>query len=187
MKNVIARHALRYFALAQAGPVVIVQGAWIILATATWSHAYGADSGVAEAMRTLMRGYAWLGGLDEQGHGNGNTLLAVWGKLSLVFYLIDAALRALRGPAAAPPQRSVWWWGALSGLVTLLGMGFALWPTPDSLLDLAPLLVLFAALSAGAAVWAVFTRRLAERLTAPASGSPPAAPSAPPPGPAPTA
>jgi len=167
MKNVIARHALRYFAAAQAGPVVILQGAWIILATATWSHAYGADSGVAEAMRTLMRGYAWLGGTDEYGHGNGNTLLVVWGKLSLVVYLIDAALRALRGPRPARPRRSVWLWAGLSGLGTIIGMGFALWPTPDSLFDLAPLMILFAALSAGAAAWAVLSRRLVERLSTP--------------------
>lgn len=177
MKNVIARHLVRYLAVAQAGPVVILHGAWLILATATWSHASGADSGAAEAMRTLMRGYAWLGGLDEYGHGNGTTLLAVWGKLSLAVYLLDAALRALRGPASVParPPRSVWWWGALSGLATLLGMGFALWPMPEPLLELAPMLLLFAALSAAAAVWAVFTRRLSERLVMPA-----ASPSTPP-------
>lgn len=180
MKNVIARHALRFFAVAQAGPVVILHGAWIILATATWSHAHGPDSAVAEAMRTLMRGYAWLGGVDDQGHGNGTTLLAVWGKLSLLLYLIDAALRALRGPRPAKPRISVWWWGALSGLATLLGMAFALWPTPDPLLELAPLLLLFSAVSAGAAVWAVFTRRLADRLTAPAAALPPNPSAAPP-------
>lgn len=167
MKNVIARQALRYFGAAQAGPVVILQGAWIILAAGTWSHAYGADSGVGEAMRTLMRGYAWLGGTDEHGRGNGNVLLSVWGKLSLVVYLIDAALRAIRGPRPATPQRSVWWWAGISGLVTLFGMGFALWPTPDSLLELTPLLVLFSVLSAGAAAWAVLTRRLVERWPTP--------------------
>lgn len=167
MKNVIARHALRYFAAAQAGPVVILQGAWLILATATWSHAYGDDSGVAGAMRALMRGYAWLGGTDEYGHGDGYTLLVVWGKLSLVVYLIDSALRALRGPRPARARRSVWFWAALSGLGTIFGMGFALWPTPDSLFDLVPLLILFSVLSAGAAAWAVLSRRLVERLTTP--------------------
>ncbi|MEO6227605.1 MAG: hypothetical protein ABIO61_07085, partial [Thermomonas sp.] len=167
MKNVLARHALRYFAAAQVGPVVILQGVWMILATATWSHAYGADSGVAEAMRALMRGYAWLGGTDEFGRGNGNTLLLVWGKLSLVLYLIDAALRALRGPRPAKPRRSVWWWAGLSGLATLLVMGVALWPTQDSLLALTPLMLLFSALSAGAAAWAVLTRRLVERWPTP--------------------
>lgn len=167
LKNAIARHALRYFAASQAGPVVILQGVWIILATATWSHAYGADSGVAEAMRTLMRSYAWLGGTDGHGGGNGNTLLVVWGKLSLVMYMIEASLRALRGPRPAQPRRSVWLWAGLSGLVTFFVMGFALWPTQDSLLGLTPLMVLFSALSAGAAAWAVLTRRLAERWSPP--------------------
>lgn len=182
MNNVIVRHVLRYFAASQAGPAVILQGVWIILATATWSHAYGADSGVAEAMRTLNRGYAWLGGVDEHGHGDGNTLLSVWAKLSIVFYLIDAALRALRGRRPAQPRRSLWWWAGLSGLATLFSMGFALWPTPDSLLDLTPLMVLFSALSAGAAVWAVFTRRLVERWTTLEIQAPPASPPANPPG-----
>ncbi len=156
--------------------MVILQGAWMILATATWSHAYGADSGVAEAMRTLMRGYGWLGGLDEHGRGNGTTLLTVWGKLSIVFYLIDAALQALRGARPARPKRSVWWWALLSGLVTLAGMTFALWPTPDSLLGVAPVLLLLATLSAGAAAWAVLCRRLAERLTCPTIAAAPIAP-----------
>lgn len=177
MKNFLARHALRYFAAVQAGPVVILQGAWIILATATWSHGQGVDSGVAEAMRAVMRGYAWLGGVDEYGHGDGSRLLAVWGKLSLVYYLFDAAVQALRGPRPTQSRRPVWWWAALSGLVTLLGMGFALWPTPDPLLGLAPLLGLFALLSAGAAAWAVVTRRLAERWT---RTDPPPAPAGPP-------
>ena len=167
MKNVIVRHALRYFAASQAGPVVILQGVWIILATATWSDAYGADSGVAEAMRTLMRGYAWLGGTDEYGRGHGNTLLVVWGKLSLVIYLIEALLRALRGPRPAKPRRSVWWWAGLSGMATILLMGFALWPTEDSLLGLTPLMALFSALSAGAAAWAVLTWRLVDRWSPP--------------------
>lgn len=156
--------------------MVILQGAWMILATATWSHAYGADSGVAEAMRTLMRGYGWLGGLDEHGHGNGNSLLAVWGKLTVVFYLIDATLHALRGKRPAKPKRSLWWWALLSGLLTFFGMAFALWPTPDSLLALSPVLLLLATVSAGAAAWAVLCRRLSERLTPPeiaaATGAP---------------
>lgn len=170
MKNLIVRHALRYFVAAQAGPVVILQGAWIILAVATWSHAYGADSGVAEAMRTLVRGFVWLGGTDEHGRGNGSTLLVVWGRLSLVLYLIDAAVRVLRGNAQAQPRRSLWWWACLSGLVMLFGMGVALWPTPDSLLGLTPLLVLLSLLSAGAAAWAVWIRRLVERSNEKQSG-----------------
>lgn len=167
MKNVLARHALRYFAAAQVGPLVILQGMWIIAATATWSHAYGADSGVGEAMRTVWRAYVWMGGVDEYGHGNENNLLAVWAKLSLVFYLIDAAVRALRGPRPEPRRRSVWLWAGLSGLVTLILMGFALWPTPDYLIDLMPLLLVFSSLSAGAAAWAVLARRLVEYWTTP--------------------
>lgn len=177
MKNVIACHALRFFAAAQVGPVVILQGAWILLAAGTWTHAYGADSGVGEAMRTLMRGYGWLGGMDGQGRGDGNSLLSVWGKLSMVFYLIDAALQALRRPRPAQRRRPVWWWAGLSGMVTLFGMGVALWPTPDSLLSLTFVLVLFSALSAGAAAWAVVIRRLVERWTTPDVEAPPANPS----------
>lgn len=167
MKNVLARHALRYFAAMQVGPLVILQGVWIILATATWSHEYGADSGVGAVMETLMQAYTWLGGVDEDGHGDENSMLAVWAKLSIVFYLIDAALRALRGPRPVQRRRSVWFWGGLSGLVTVFLMCFALWPTPDSLIHLTWLMLLFPTLSAGAAVWAVFTRRLVEDWTMP--------------------
>ena len=165
MKNFFLRQALRYFAAAQAGPVVILNGAWMILASATWSHAYGTDSGVADAMRTLMRGYAWLGGVDADGHGNGATLLVVWGKLSIVYYLVDAAVRAVRGARPEGGARwSVWRWAGLSGLATLIGMGFALWPSEGSLPGALPVLVLLAAVSAAAAAWAVLARRLADHL-----------------------
>ena len=134
-----------------------------------------------------MRGYAWLGGVDEHGRGDGDNLLSVWAKRSLVVYLIDAALRALRGPRPAQPRRSVWWWSGLSGLGTLFGMGLAFWPTDDPLLGLTPLLVLFSALSAGAAAWAVFIRRLVERWTTPEIEARPLAPPTNPPGNSPAA
>jgi hypothetical protein len=151
---------VRYFASTQAFALVVLQGAWMLLAFAAWGQ--GDTGGAGELATAVLRVFVRLGGVDASGHGDANTLFAVWGKLSLGVYALAAAWRWWRGP------RAPWaWWRlvAVSSVVALAGYVFAIWPSSGNQRgDLVLVAVGFAVATAFATAWAVGAARLAERV-----------------------
>ncbi len=148
---------IRYVGTAQAGPVVILHAAWMLLALAAWQDAN------ADFTRPLVRAFVWLGGTDGHGVGNGSAILAVWGKISLVLYLIQALARRMFEPRE--PLR-LWVLTLVSGGVALLGYGLAFLGDEGNGNTVArvSLSLLFAAGAAVMAAWAVLASRFAELL-----------------------
>lgn len=163
LKRGLCTQLIRYIASTQAMPVMVLHGAWVLLALASWSHAIGGEAGAGGIPRAVLRAYAWLGGVDEGGHGDASNLLGVLAKLSLVAYAIGALWQRMFG--ASRPLR--WWLLALgSGVVALAGYGLAMWPSlpagkPGDAAFVIGWLALLAALSMA---WAVLARRGGERL-----------------------
>lgn len=151
---------IRYFAAAQAFPMVFFHAGWILLAVATWGHAAGPDSAVGAVTQGLVRAYSWLGGADAEGHGDEDGLMIVWAKLSLVLYAVEAAWRWLVGERK--PMRLLRVAGISTG-VALVGYVAAFLPTGD--LGEAPLVIVgFSMLAGLAAAWSVGMHRLAAAL-----------------------
>lgn len=126
--QVLAIQLVRYLAAAQSFAMVVFHGGWMLLALATWGHASGPEGDVGDVSRALVRAYAWLGGVDEDGRGGERGLMAVWAKLGLVIYLIEALWYRLSGPR----KPIAWWWITVgSWLVAVLGYVLALMPTGD--------------------------------------------------------
>lgn len=161
--NLIGIQAIRFLAGTQAFGMVIFHGGWILLALATWGLEAGPDSSTATLSRALVRAYAWLGGVDEYGHGDGSLMMVVWAKLSLVVYLIDAAIRRVRGERKPV---SLWRAAAASGAIALCGYLFAFWPTAKSGFENVFPALLFSVLALLATAWAVLAQRLGEILVA---------------------
>ncbi|MEO7251403.1 MAG: hypothetical protein ABIW30_02205 [Arenimonas sp.] len=157
LSRTLLAEAIRYLGLTQAGPAVVLHGAWMLLALATWQDDY------AGLTRPLVRAYRWLGGADDQGAGAEAALLIVWGKLALVLYFLQLIARAVRGPRA-PLRLRVLALG--SGLVALLGysLGFLGDEGNGDRVELLLLAALLATLAAAAVAWAVFAKRAAESL-----------------------
>ena len=156
--DLLAIHAVRYVAASQAFAMVILHGGWILLALATWGHVSGPEGGVGDLSRGVVRAYAWLGGVDEHGHGGERNLMAVWAKLGLVIYAIESLWHRMRGP------RKPMGWGRImlaSWLVALLGYIGALFPTGD-LGEATLMLVVFPILAALATAWSIAAHRLAD-------------------------
>ena len=162
LSRFLAAQVLRYLASTQAFAMVVLHGGWVLLSIAVWSHASGGAGDLAAVGRGLLRAYAWLGGVDENGHGDGARMLAVWGKVSVLVWLLSQAWRSVRGARRPWP---LWRIALVSGLVALAGyLPAMLKGSPGQAGAVVPLAVLFAVLSAGAAAWAVGASRLAERL-----------------------
>lgn len=164
LKQAIFVQVIRYAASTQAVAAVALHAGWMLLALATWQHA-AVDGGAIDAVTSGLTGaYAWLGGVDADGHGDIDNLLAVWGKVSLVVYAVDALLRRVRGERSPMRVSRV---ALSSGAVALLGYGLALWPqfavqgTPA---DVAMFIGVFSVVASLAAAWAMFARRVGERL-----------------------
>jgi len=154
---------VRYLGVTQAGAVVILHGAWMLLALAVFQHASGDPTPGSDVSRALVRAYAWLGGTNADGVGNEAGMLVVWGKISLVLYLLDTVARALFGPRK--PVR-LWVSVLASGVVALLGFGVSFFASEGSAsaTSLGLLALLFGALAAAAMAWAVLARRIAEAV-----------------------
>lgn len=164
LKQAVFVQVIRYAASTQAVAAVALHAGWMLLALATWQHAAVDGSTIDVVTSGLIRAYAWLGGVDADGHGDLDNLLAVWGKVSLVVYALDALLRRVRGER--PPMR-VSRVALSSGAVALLGYGLALWPqsvAQGTLADVAMFIGVFSVVAALAAAWAVFARRMGDRL-----------------------
>lgn len=155
---------IRYLASTQAMAMVVLHGAWMLLALATWNHAAGGEGGTGGIARSLLRAYAWLGGVDADGHGDAGNLVAVFAKLSLVVYAISALWQRLFGEWRPLP----WWLLALgSGVVALFGYAMSIWPSLPADAkpgDAAFVIGLFAVVTALSTAWAVLARRGGEWL-----------------------
>ncbi|MGQ0798858.1 MAG: hypothetical protein ACT4NL_01940 [Pseudomarimonas sp.] len=161
--NYIGIQAIRFLAGTQAFGMVTFHGGWILLALATWGFEAGPDSSTATVSRALVRAYAWLGGVDENGRGDGTLMMVVWAKLSLVVYLIDAAIRGVRGERKPV---ALWRIALASGAIALSGYLIAFWPTAKSGFENVFPAVLFSVLTVLATAWAVLAQRLGEFLVA---------------------
>lgn len=161
LKRAAASHLISYLASTQAFAMVVLHAGWVLLALATWGAAEG-GAGAGSITRPLVRAFVWLGGVDEHGHGDATTIMAVWGQLSLVVYALELLVKKVRGERPPLGLARV---SMISGLVALAGWLFALWPTPDGLGD-AWVALLFAVLTLAATMWALAASRVAELLVA---------------------
>jgi hypothetical protein len=156
--GIVAIQVVRYLAAAQSFAMVVFHGAWILLALATWGHASGPAGAVGDVSRALVRAYGWLGGVDADGRGGERGLMAVWAKLGLVLYVIEALWSRLFGQR----KPMAWWWiVAVSWLVAQLGYVCALIPTGD-LGEATLMLIVFPILAGLATAWSVAAHRLAD-------------------------
>jgi hypothetical protein len=154
--------AIRYLVALQAFGMVVLHAGWMLLAIATWGAAGDAD--VTSLARLLTRAFVWLGGVDASGHGDEGTIFAVWGKISIVVWLLGAAWRALRGPR---PPWSAWKVVVLSGAIALAGYAFAIWPAEDGNLAAgAWVLAGMTIATTVATAWAVASARIGEWVIA---------------------
>ena len=151
---------IRYFAAAQAFPMVFFHAGWILLAVATWGHAAEPGGAVGAVTRGLVRAYGWLGGVDAQGHGDEDGLMVVWARLALVLYAIEAVWRWLFGERKPVRLLRI---AALSTGVALVGYVAAFLPTGD-LAEAALVVIGFSMLAGLATAWSVGMHRLAAAL-----------------------
>jgi hypothetical protein len=156
----IAGEALRYAASTQVTAAVVFHAGWLLLATATWGHASGGEGAIGVTMRTVISAFVWLGGVDDVGHGDVGTIMVVWAKLSLLVYLVAAALRRWRGERRPLRIAHV---ALLSAVIAIAGYTFALWHEPQRGPAIA-LTIGFSALASITTVWAVLVQRMAARV-----------------------
>ncbi|MFP7721744.1 hypothetical protein [Lysobacter sp. A3-1-A15] len=159
---ILAVQAVRYLAATQSFAMVFFHAGWLLLALATWGDASGSDSTIGGVTRVLIRAYAWLGGVDASGHGDGNSLMAVWAKLGLVIYVVEALWHRVAGPAE--PMK-LWHIMGISWLVAQLGYVVAMYPTGD-LGEGAVVIILFPILAGLSTGWSVAAHRLAAAVEA---------------------
>lgn len=158
--DIVAIHAVRYLAASQAFAMVAFHAGWVLLALATWGHASGPDTAVGDMTRALVRAYAWLGGVDESGRGDERSLMAVWAKLGLVIYAIEALWRGVFGQRK---PLALWRIASTSWLVAQLGYIGALVPTGD-LREATLMLIVFPVLAGLSTAWAAAAHRLATHV-----------------------
>lgn len=165
MSTLAAVIAIRWAAASQALPVVVIHGVWMLLAAHTWTEAYPNDHVAGVVVDKAMVFYVWLGGMGPDGHhGDADSLLAAWFKLSLPLYLLAELWRWKRGP-----RPSTRWWLIVfwSAAIALAGYSFALWPalpTVGNAQDAPWFLTMMTIAASLATAWAVVSRRLGERL-----------------------
>lgn len=149
---------VRYIAATQCFAMVFFHAGWILLAVATWAHLGGPDSAIGALTRVFVSAFAWLGGVDSQGQGDGSTLMIVWAKIALAIYLVEALWRRLYG---APRPVGLGRIAVVSWLIAQAGYVVAILPT-GGLAESMIVLVLFPILAAVSTVWAVAMHRLAK-------------------------
>jgi hypothetical protein len=154
----LAIHVTRYLAASQAFAMVFFHAGWMLLAVATWGHLAGPDSEIRTVTHVLMRAYAWLGGLDANGHGDANSMMVVWAKIALAIYALESLWRLKFGKRA--PMK-LWRVAGISWLVAQLGYVFALLPT-GAIGATTVILILFPLLAGVATVWSVAAHRFAD-------------------------
>jgi hypothetical protein len=152
---------IRFFAGTQAFGMVVLHAGWMLLALATWGDANDPDS-AHSITAPIVRAFIWLGGVDNAGHGDANSIMRVWGKLSILVYLIDLAWRRVAGERR---PRSLWKLALVSGAIAFAGWVLALWPTGPAWGE-AWIIVLFAVLTALATGWSILVRRLGDLIIA---------------------
>lgn len=155
--------AIRWVAASQMLAGVAIHGIWMLLAAHTWTEASPSGGTVGVVTDKAMAFYVWLGGMGPDGrHGNIDSLLVAWFKLSLPFYLLGELWRWKRGPR--PPIR---WWVLvlLSSGVALAGYSLTLWPalpTVGNAQDAPWLVGMMTMAAALATAWAIVSHRLGE-------------------------
>lgn len=156
----LAAEALQFAAGTQVFGAVFFHAGWILLTLATWGHASGGEGSIGALTRSLTQGFVWLGGVDDSGHGDLGTIMQVWAKLSLAWYLIDLVLRRWIGQR---PPIALGRIALLSGGIAAAGYTLAMWNEADPS-GFIPITVIFSLLAAITTVWAVLVRRLAGKL-----------------------
>lgn len=122
LRRTVLVEVIRYMGVTQAGPAVILHGAWMLLALAVWQHATAGSTSSADFTRPLLRAFVWLGGTDGHGVGSASNLVVVFGKISVVLYLIEAMVHRAVGPRAPVRLRVV---ALASGCISFLGYGLS--------------------------------------------------------------
>ena len=156
----LVTQAIRYFAAAQAFPMVFFHAGWILLAVATWGHAAGPESAVGAVSQVLVRAYTWMGGVDANGHGDEDGLMVVWAKLALLVYAAEALWRLAFGERKPMRLLRI---AMVSTGVALVGYIAAFLPTGD-LAEAALVVIGFSTLAGLATAWSVGMHRLAAAL-----------------------
>ena len=157
----IAIEAIRFAASTQALVAVVFHAGWMLLALATWGHASGGEGAIGSMTRTLVGADVWLGGVDASGHGDAGSIMVVWGKLSLLAYLLEVALRPWTGRLRPFRLSRI---ALLSGAIAVAGYTLAFWHEPNTVAAIA-LTIGFSTLAAVGTLWAVLVQRMVSRVT----------------------
>ncbi|HLL01170.1 MAG TPA: hypothetical protein VK539_11325 [Myxococcaceae bacterium] len=114
-------HGLGYVASTQRVYAVVGHFGWLMLSIIGLQE--GASGQVGRLMSSrLLDLYAMLGGVNEHGRGGTAELMAVWGKVALIIYLVGLVLSWARGPRRPWGLRRKW---AASTLLAFVGYGVA--------------------------------------------------------------
>jgi len=90
-------HGLGYVASTQRVYAVVGHVGWLMLSIIGLQE--GASGQVGRLLSSrLLDVYAMLGGVNEHGRGGTAELMAVWGKVALIIYLVGLVLSWARGP-----------------------------------------------------------------------------------------
>ena len=162
--RLIAVQLVRFVAATQATMALVLHGAWMLLAIATW-QASDPTGEVAAMTRPLMRAFAWLGGIERGGRGDEGNVAQAMALLAVPFYLL-ASLRRRPAEGPASPLAGLLKWAAVSGAVATAGFARAFWSGGLTGMDLVYLATLMGVLTTGATAWAVAMHRVGEILVA---------------------
>lgn len=84
----IAAEVVRYLAFTQSGMLVGLHFGWIMLVViGSTGMVDGVKDGREEIGAQFFEAVRWLGGMDADGHGDLDSMLALWGKVSLILFL----------------------------------------------------------------------------------------------------
>jgi len=156
----IAIEAIRFVASTQSLVGVVFHAGWMLLALATWGHASGGEGAIGTMTHTLIGAFVWLGGVDADGHGDAGSIMVVWGKLSLVVYLLELALRPWTGRLRPFRLSRI---ALFSGVVAAAGYTLALWHEPDTVAAIS-LTIAFSTLATIGTLWAVIVQRMLSQV-----------------------
>jgi hypothetical protein len=145
----LGAHALGYIASTQQVYAVGGHFGWFMLLVIGLGEG-GAGGSMKEVGRALLNLYALLGGVDASGHGGKAELMEVWGKLSLIHYVVQQLLSRVFG--ARVPWGVMRKWAASTALACAgYGVAFALpsllrgggWGSSNGMLSVIPFFIGF--------------------------------------------
>jgi hypothetical protein len=114
-------HGLGYIAATQQLYAVGGHFGWVMLVIIGLQGG-GTGSMMNEVSRGLLLFYAALGGVDETGRGGTSEMMEVWGKVSLIIYLVEVLFSRVRGARQPWSLKRKW---AASTLLACAGYALA--------------------------------------------------------------